>query len=209
MNQKSNIMGVPKEEKTYYTVEEYLELETLTEEKFEYHNGRIVNMAGGTRKHNILCNSIGTVIDNAIDENGKKCTVFNSDMKVKIEKHNKFLYPDASVICNDTDEVEDNSAILTNPILLIEVLSKSSKDYDRGAKFEYYRSIPSFQEYMIVYQTTPKVQTWYKEAEDLWRIGNTEDLDGTITLHFIGITIALKNIYKRIAKFNENITDLY
>lgn len=205
-------MGVPKKEgqKDYYTIQEYLELEAVAEEKSEYHNGLIITMAGGTKSHNKLCNSIGTVLDNAIDAKGKDCVVFNADMKVKIEKYNRFLYPDASVICDDeAEESDDSETILTNPILIIEVLSKSSNNYDRGKKFEYYRSIPSFKEYMIIYQTIPKVQTWYKEAEDLWRIGNYEGLETMVKLHSIGVEIAMRDIYKRIKDFPENIIDPY
>ena len=204
-------MGVPKkeEQEKYYTVAEYLALEALAEERSEYHNGTIITMAGGTKNHNILCNSIGTVLDNAIDNSGKNCTVFSADMKVKIEKHNRFLYPDASVVCDDITETDDSETILTNPILLIEVLSKTSKNYDKGEKFEYYRSLSSFKEYMIIYQTMPKVQTWYREANDLWRIGNAEGLDAVVSLHSIGIEVALKDIYKRIRSFPEGVVSPY
>jgi Uma2 family endonuclease len=192
------------EAKRYYTIEEYLELEALAEGRSEYHNGLIVAMAGGTKNHNLLCNSIGTALDIAIDKNGKNCIFFSADMKVNIEKHNRFLYPDASVICNDEPET-----ILKNPILLIEVLSKSSKNYDKGEKFEYYRSLPSFKEYMIIYQTMPKVQTWYKEEKDLWRIVNVEGLEAVIALHSIGLEIALKDIYKRIKSFPDDVKNPY
>ncbi|NJN77548.1 MAG: Uma2 family endonuclease [Saprospiraceae bacterium] len=135
--------------------------------------------------------------------------VFNSDMKVKIDKHNCFVFPDASVVCGDAEYDNENETVLKNPILLIEVLSKSSKNYDKGEKFEYYRSLPTFKEYMIIYQTMPKVQTWFKEAEDLWRIGNAEGLEATVVLHSIGLEIALKDIYKRIKSFPEDVKNPY
>ena len=201
-------MGVPEKiEKRYYTFEEYLKLEALAEEKSEYHSGNIVTMAGGTRNHSLITSNTSTALNIALDKMGKDCIVYSPDVLVRIDKFNKGLYPDVSVVCEDNEE--ENPNILTNPILLIEVLSKSSKDYDRGAKFEYYRSIPSFQEYMIIYQTTPKVQTWYKEEENLWRIGNAEGLDAVVNLHSIGITIALKDIYKKITQFEEDITEIY
>jgi Uma2 family endonuclease len=201
-------MGVPEKiEKRYYTFEEYLKLEALAEEKSEYHGGNIVTMAGGTRNHSLITSNTSTALNIALDKMGKDCIVYSPDVLVRIDKFNKGLYPDVSVVCEDNEA--ENPNILTNPILLIEVLSKSSKDYDRGAKFEYYRSIPSFQEYMIIYQTTPKIQTWYKEEENLWRIGNAEGLDAVVNLHSIGITIALKDIYKKITQFEEDITEIY
>lgn len=204
-------MGIPKkeEQEKYYTVAEYLEIQESSEEKLEFRNGEIVAMAGGTGNHSLISTSITTALDNAIDKNKKNCIVFNSDIKIKIDKHNCFVFPDSAVVCGDVEYDNENETILKNPILLIEVLSKTSKNYDKGEKFEYYRSLPSFKEYMIIYQTMPKVQTWYREANDLWRIGNAEGLDAVIKLHSIGIEVALKDIYKRIRSFPEEVTNPY
>ncbi len=187
-----------------YTFKEYLAFEAAAEERHEYHDGTIWAMAGGTIQHGIIANSIGTALDNEIDRLGKKCTVLNSDVKVKIEKYNKVIYPDVSVVCGNIEHYESNSTIVANPILLIEVLSASTKQYDKSDKFEIYRSMPSFKEYMIVYQTIPKVQTWFKEADDLWRTGNAEGLDSKIMLYSVGFELALADIYKRI----DNLKDL-
>jgi len=201
-------MGIPeKKEKQHYTFEEYLELEVLAEEKSEFHNGNVVAMAGGSRNHSLITTNTSTALNNALDKANKDCMVYSSDILVKIEQFNKGLYPDITVTCEE-DETE-NPNILTNPILLIEVLSKSTKDYDKGAKFEYYRSIPSFKEYVIVYQTCPKIQTWYKEAENLWRIGSFEGLETIVKLHSIGVEIALKDVYKRIKEFSEDEQSSY
>jgi Uma2 family endonuclease len=160
-------MGVlEKIEKRYYTFEEYLKLEVLAEEKSEYHSGTIVTMAGGFCNHSLITSNTSTALNIALDKMGKDYIVYSLDVLVRIDKFNKGLYPDFFVACEDNKE--ENPNILTNSILLIEVLSKSSKNYDKGEKFEYYPSIPSFQEYMIIYQTTPKIQTWYKEEENLW-----------------------------------------
>lgn len=204
-------MAIPKEneEKKYYTVEEYLEIQESSEEKLEFRNGEIVAMSGGTGNHSLISTRILTALDTGIDKANKDCMVYNSDMKVKIDKYNCFVFPDVSVVCGDAEYDNENETILKNPILLIEVLSKSSKNYDKGEKFEFYRSLPSFKEYMIIYQTMPKVQTWFKEAEDLWRIGNAEGLDAVIQLHSIGLEIALKDIYKRIKNFPEDVKDFY
>lgn len=190
-------------EEHYYTLEEYLALEEVAEERHEYHNGKIIEMAGGTANHSLICNSLGTAIENALIRDNKDCVVFNSDMKVWVDKQNHGLYPDVSVICGDIEYHKNSESVLSNPMLLIEVLSKSTKQYDKSDKFELYRSIPSFKEYMIVYQTVAKVQTWYKEAEDLWRIGNAEGLEQSIRLHSIPCEIALKDIYRSVKNLKE------
>lgn len=197
-------MIAPKlDENKYYTLEEYLTFEELAEEKHEYHGGRIFAMAGGTGNHGLISNRITTALNNAIDKKEKNCFVFNAGLKVRIERFDKAVYPDASVTCGTPEYTNKNKTLLANPILLIEVLSKSTKDYDIGKKFEMYRSLPSFQEYMIVYQTVAKVQTWYKEADNLWRIVNVQGLESEIYLHSIDCTIALKDIYKRVQDLQE------
>lgn len=203
-------MGVPKlEERTDYTFEEYLALEKQAEYKHEYHNGSIVAMAGGTINHNALVNRLGALVENGIDAKGKNCTVFNSDMKVRIEKFNKSVYPDVSVVCGDIETYKNSQSVIINPMLFIEVLSQSTKAYDKSEKFDLYRSLPSFKEYMIVYQTVPNVQTWYKEDEKFWRIGSAEGLDKSIRLHSLDMEIQLADIYKRLQNLQDiNSVDL-
>ena len=202
-------MGLPEiDVQKKYSLEEYFKLEESSEQKYEFHDGTLVGMAGGTGEHSSIINRIGTALNNELDKGEKDCTVYTSDLKVKIASNNKRLYPDLSLTCGEAIYEDDRRTVLTNPILLIEVLSLSTKEYDKAGKFELYRSIPSFQEYMIVYQTVPKVQTWFKEAKDLWRIGNAEGMDSTITLHSIDCTIALKDIYRRIKNLRSLDQDL-
>lgn len=186
------------ENKQFYTFEEYLALEDLAEVKHEYHNGYLEAMAGGTGEHSILCNNVGSEVNLAIRKSGKKCITFNSDMKTWIPTCKKGLYPDASVVCGQPKYANENRTVLENPMLIIEVLSKSTCFYDKGEKFECYRSLPSFKEYVIVYQTIPRVETWYKEDKDLWRIKSAMGLDKTIYLHTIDTTLTLKDIYTNI-----------
>lgn len=186
------------EERTDYTFEEYLTLEAAAEYKHEYHNGSIVAMAGGTINHNILASELIGALKNRIDAKGKNCTVFNSDMKVRIEKFNKSIYPDVSVVCGDIETYKNSQSVIVNPTLFIEVLSQSTKAYDKSERFDMYRSLPSFKEYMIVYQTVPKVQIWCKEDKFFWRIDDAEGLDKSIRLHSLDMEIQLADIYKRI-----------
>ncbi len=181
-----------------YSIGEYLSFEAMATERHEYHDGKIVAMAGGTSDHSRIAGNVGTAINNYLLRQKMDCSVFTADLKVRIEKYNRCVYPDASLVCGTEEYLDENETVLLNPMLLIEVLSKSSKEEDRGLKFEFYRSIPSFKEYMIIYQTIPKVQTWFKEGENLWRIGNAEGIDQQIELHSIGCVLALEAIYRRV-----------
>jgi len=191
-------MGDAIEKEKLYTLEEYLALEELADYKSEFWDGTIVAMAGGKPNHNRIANSIGRVVENELDKKNKNCSTFNSDQKVYIPKFNHGVYPDCLVICGKEELHEKSTAMVTNPSLIIEVLSESTKEYDKGDKFEGYRSLPSFKEYVLIWQTIPKVQTWFKEDEDLWRISSAFGLDKVIHLHSIDCKISLKDIYRRV-----------
>jgi len=181
-----------------YTFKEYLELEEKAEYKSEYWDGTIVAMAGGTPNHNKISNSVGTAIDIELDKKNKNCTVYSSDQKVYIPVFNRSVYPDCMALCGEEEMHEASNAVIVNPSLIIEVLSESTKEFDSNEKFEGYRSIPSFKEYVLVWQTIPKVQSWYKEHNGLWRISSVFGLDKSIMFYAINCEIALKDIYKRV-----------
>lgn len=181
-----------------YTFKEYLALEQHADYKSEYWDGTLVALAGGTPTHGKIANNIGTAINNGLDKKSTNCSAYNSDVKVFIPDFNRGVYPDCMTICGEEEFHKDSKAVVKNPCLIIEVLSESTKEYDSNGKFEGYRSIPSFKEYVLVWQTIPKVQSWYKEDKDLWRISSAFGLDKTIKLYSIDCEIALKDIYKRV-----------
>lgn len=185
-----------------YTFEEYQTILEDAEHKYEYHNGALEMMAGGTGNHNILCNNIGTELSLGIRQSKAKCVTFNSDMNVWIPKCKRGLFPDASVVCEQPKYTTERQTVLENPMLIIEVLSESTKEKDKGEKFECYRSLPSFKEYILVYQTIPRIETWYKEAEDLWRIASAHGLENSIYLHTLDLTILLRDVYANIDNLN-------
>lgn len=197
-------MNVPVQYDGYFiSFLEYLKMEESSDGKNEYWNGSIIAMAGGTPNHNKLSNSVGTAIDAEIDRLGLNCSVFSSDQKIYIEKTNNSFYPDCSVVCGAEELYENSRSVITNPTLIIEVLSETTKSYDLGSKFESYRSLPSFREYVLIWQTVPKIQSWYKEKEDLWRISNVFGLDKEITLFSLGATLELSTVYKRIRNLSD------
>ena len=184
-----------KKEEQYYTFEEYLAMEEKAEFKSEYEKGKITAMAGGTPNHSFISQNTGTAIANELRKKDKKCRVSNSELKIRIDEFDKGVYPDVSVICESPIFYEDRKDIITNPILIVEVLSNSTKDYDKGSKFTQYRSLPSFKEYLLIDQYEAKVESWYKVEENIWRISNARGLDAVIQLFSLDVEIKLSDIY--------------
>ena len=155
----------PQYKEQSYTFEEYLVLEEKALYKNEFRRGKIVAMSGGTFDHNTIAQNTGNAIGNALRKKKKKCRVANSDQKVYIADYDKSVYPDVSVYCNTPSFYKNRKSVLTNPTLVVEVLSDSTEAYDRGKKFTQYRSLPSFKEYVLINQYQAKVETWYKQED--------------------------------------------
>jgi len=181
-----------------YTVEEYLAFEKKAQSKYEYHNGKIVPMPGGTVTHNQIASRLITALTNAIDAIKKEFIVYNSDMKIQIPAYNHFVYLDAVVVCEQLAFYEGRKDIITNPILVAEVLSPSTEEYDQHMKFDKYRKIPSFREYLLVRQDGPFVSTYFREEENLWRTTDVQNLEASIALKSIECALPLSKIYKGV-----------
>lgn len=195
-------MDIPKLGRTDYTFEEYLALEAELEERHEYHDGELLEMSKGTFEHSVIGSNVSTTINIALMNANRNCIVTNSEMKVYIEAYNKSVYPDALMLCEAPEFVGNNSTVLSNPALIVEVLSKSTRVYDKGEKFELYRALPSFQEYMLVWQSVPKVQTWYRADKNMWNIASAFGLDKSIYLHTLEGEVSLAAIYRNITNLN-------
>ncbi len=178
--------------------ETYLALEAESDTKYEYHNGFIVAMAGGTPLHSQLCANAGRFIGNAIDDAGKRCIVYTSDLKVRIESANRTYYPDVPICCEAPQfSVKDPNA-LVNPTLIVEVLSTSTENDDRLLKFHHYRQLASLQEYLLISQAEPEVITHFKQAEDLWEIKTIRGLSASVQLKSLGCTVQMKDLYRSV-----------
>ncbi|MEM6966307.1 MAG: Uma2 family endonuclease, partial [Bacteroidota bacterium] len=165
--------SITHQEEKLYSIAEYLKMEKKAVEKNEYHNGKIVAMSGGTLAHAILGNKIGSLLENNIETNRQDCVVANSDLKVYIEKANRFVYPDAVVLCENPEYYKQDKNAITNPIIIIEVLSDSTEKYDRGEKFRMYASLPSFKEYILIDQHQPIVDTLFRADAKYWKMQTT------------------------------------
>lgn len=185
------------------TLEEYLEREARSEEKHEFINGKIVEMPGATSDHNIIASNILFNIRLALRSKKSQHIVLGSDMKIYIEPLDQVRYPDALVICDEIIHYGDSKVMITNPLLIIEVLSPSTEAFDRTYKFEEYKYLSSFKEYLLVHQDRPLVTTYFKEEEELWRIRSMNGLDQKASLKSIDIELGLSDIYEHIT-FEEN-----
>lgn len=178
-----------------YTVEEYFALIEESDKKLEYHHGRIYTMVSKNSNHSIIGTNIRRRLSEKLDDTD--CVVLDSDMALSLESGNRYVYPDAMVICGEREFTNTQQTRIKNPILIIEVLSKSTKTYDRTDKFRFYRAIPSLKEYLIVSSDMPLVETFYKQAEGLWRIGSAKGLDSGISIFTFDIDIPLAQVYAK------------
>ncbi|MEB3885783.1 Uma2 family endonuclease [Lyngbya sp. CCY1209] len=188
--------GTATQSKTY-TAEEYLALEVESDIRSEYRDGEIVPMTGGTPKHNKLSSALNALLWFAL--RGKPYTVFVTDQRLWIPNKNLYTYPDVMVTPEPVELMSGRKDTVINPILLAEVLSDSTKHYDRGDKFEAYRTIATFQEYLLIDQNRPHLEQYVKQAENQWLFTEYNGMEQTITLRSLDVEIALADLYEAIA----------
>lgn len=186
-------MTNPQIVKEYYTKEEYLDFEEASEGKHEYHAGQIVAMAGGTLEHSTISGNIFS----ALKSENKPCRPFNADAKIYVNKSDHYVYPDTSVVCGEIETHHIKNDGIINPVLVVEVLSKSTESYDRGAKFRKYCSLASFKEYVLITQNEPIVDVLFRDI-DFWRITTTIGLHKSVRLNSLDIDIPMSLIYEDI-----------
>ena len=180
-----------------YTVDEYLELEEKAEFKSEFVNGDIIPMAGATANHNILTAKFLARILLALED--LDYAVFMSDMRLLMPDQERYTYPDVMVVKGQPIFTDEKQTGITNPCLIIEVLSNSTGEYDRENKFKLYRSIPSFQEYILVEQTSYGVEQYAKQANGKWLLADYVGEDAVLKLESVDFEISLMDLYKRVA----------
>lgn len=186
-----------REPKTY-SFEEYLRREEKAVEKHEFYNGKIIKMAGGTYNHSKISANALTALRVSIRPLPKQFSVHTSDLKIYIEPSDIGVYPDAFVICREPIFWKNRLDVIVNPLLIVEVLSPSTQSYDRLGKFELYKLLPSFQEYVLINADKPSVETRFREEPDLWRIKTETDVNNAVPLRSLGVSISMADIYEDI-----------
>ena len=179
------------------TPEEYLAAERRAETKSEFHDGEVLAMAGASYAHNL-------VVANVIRELGAQlrsspCAVLPSDLRVWIEVSRRYVYPDVTVVCGEPELTDADPEALVNPTLLVEVLSDTTESYDRGEKFEHYRALGSFAEYVLLSQDRPHCEHYVLQPDKSWIFTEERQLDAVIPLTTIGCELALQEAYARVS----------
>lgn len=182
--------------KTKLTPEEYLEFERKSEERHEYFDGEIFAMSGAKRNHNVIAWNIGGELRQKLK--GENCEAYPADMRVFVPETGLYTYPDLVVVCGEPkfkDEVFDT---LLNPVLLIEVLSETPESYDRGKKFQHYRSIETLQEYVLVSQDEARIEKYVKQSDGFWVLSEAVGLDAKIKLDAIDCELDLSEVFDKV-----------
>lgn len=187
---------VQKEENYFASKEEYLAMEEKTVSKSEFRNGEVVAMLGGTVNHNTLSTNILTAFK--IRLRGKGCRPFNSDMKLDVPRFNHYVYPDCTVICGEIQLVEGRKGIFRNPVLIVEVLSKETANYDRGEKFVKYQSVQGFKEYLMIDSLSFRIESCFRKSETERQMLVYEYATDSILLQSLALTIPIEEIYEGV-----------
>ncbi len=188
-------------QKNSYTTEQYLELEEKAEFRSEYRDGEIVPMTGGTTNHNKITLNLAASLK--ITLRGKKYDVYMSDVRLWIPRYRQYTYPDVMLIEGEPVYTGTNTTTVMNPSLIAEVLSKSTKNYDQGDKFLYYRSIPEFKEYILIDQYNYHVMQYVKTGEDKWLLTELEGKEKNLSLQTIDFQIQLSELYEQVDFTNQ------
>jgi len=196
-------MLLQSEEQKYYTPEEYLEIEIDSEERHEYINGEIITMTGGLPNHNQIALNLSGSLNFALK--GKPYRVFVVDQRLWIPKKQIHTYPDIIVVSGKLEFAKGRKDTITNPLMIVEVLSKSTKSYDRDEKFAAYRTIPGFQEYILIDQYTLHIEQYYKSDQNKWIFSEYDSESDSLSLSSISFQISLLDIYDKV-EFNEEKT---
>jgi len=175
-----------------YTLEEYFALEERSEVRHEYYNGEVFAMAGGTKMHNLLVQNAATRIRASL--RGKGCQVFASDVRLEAREKTCHMYPDVVATCNPADHRDPY--LVRYPVLIVEVLSFSTGDYDRTTKFENYQKMPSLRHYLLVSQLAWTVEWFRRNEAGQWIYTLLTGPDATLEILDMGLSLPLRELYE-------------
>ncbi len=181
---------------TYLTPEQYLEQERKAEFKSEYFRGEVFAMAGTSLRH-------AFIVANLIRELSERlragpCNVCANDVRLGVSPTGLYTYPDLMVLCAEAASIDEHFDTITNPIVIIEVLSESTKNYDRGQKFQSYRTLPSLKEYLTVAQDEIHVEQYTRTPDDRWLLTEFDNVEAIVALQSIGVELHISDVYEKI-----------
>lgn len=180
----------------YYTVEKYLELEETASNKSEFIDGEIIPMAGASTNHNRIAGNLYSAANFAFRKENYEA--FISDVRLWIPKRRIYTYPDVMIVAGEAEYYNKRTDTILNPQVIIEVLSKSTKGYDKEGKFETYRTIESFQEYLLIDQTKIRVEQYSKTGKKQWIMREYDEEDENINFNSVPFGISLQDLYNKV-----------
>ncbi|GAA6615820.1 Uma2 family endonuclease [Scytonema sp. NUACC26] len=189
-------MVMQADEKKNYSSEEYLELEINSEQRHEYINGEIIPMTGGTPNHNQIAGNFYAVLNFALKRQPYR--VFVTDQRLWIPKKRIYTYPDVMIVRGELQLQEGRRYTITNPLIIAEVLSASTRSYDKDEKFLAYRTLPTFQEYLLIERYEVHIEHFFKTDNKRWSFLEYDDINETLSLNSISFEIGLTDIYNKV-----------
>ena len=182
--------------KHYITPEEYLQRERNAEFKSEYYRGEMFAMAGASANHNLIVLNAGSSLREQLKK--KPCRVYPSDLKLKIKATGLFTYPDLTVVCGEPQLESDVGDVILNPVVIVEVLSESTEAYDRGKKFEQYRTIASVMHYVLIAQDRFSIDCFSRQPDGSWSLTSCQGIESKIRIESIDCELIVSEVYDKV-----------
>jgi Uma2 family endonuclease len=179
-----------------WTVKDYLAYERANPQRHEYLNGKIYAMAGASANHNLITGNAYASLHSQLRK--RPCVVYPSDMRVKISRTGLYTYPDISVVCGEPQFEDEHRDTLLNPLVMVEVLSPSTETYDRGKKFQHYRTLASLQEHLLIAQDSYRIEHYTRQADERWLLSDVNQVDAVLTLAAIQCSLAVADVYEKV-----------
>jgi Uma2 family endonuclease len=182
--------------KAFLTPEEYLEIERRAEFKSEYFNGEMFAMAGAKEAHNLVVAHLSR--DLGVQLRSRPCRVYLNDMRVRVPSTGLYTYPDVIALCGEPHFPDEQRDTLLNPALIVEVLSPSTEAYDRGRRFEHYKSLESLREYLLVAADRIHADLYTRQADGRWMLTSADKLEDSLTLESVDARLLLADLYEKV-----------
>lgn len=179
-----------------WTVEEYLQFERESDERHEFYGSEIYLMTGASERHVLITGNTFSSLHSQLRRT--PCRIYAVDMRVKVSATGLYTYPDISVVCGEPAFEDEHVDTLINPTVIVEVLSPSTERYDRGKKFQHYRTLKSLQEYILIGQDNPQIEQFTRTDNDRWLLNTASQLDAQIELSAIGCTLLVADVYEKV-----------
>lgn len=181
-----------------YSLQEYYTLEDAADTRHEFHDGEILAMAGGSMSHSQICFNLAGELRTRLK--GKPCQGFESNLRTRIDASNRNVYPDISIVCGpvERDQRDPSMGTITNPSVVIEVISPSTERYDRTEKRDHYLKLPSLKAHVLVDQDRPRVEVLSRTEDGRWELSFATGLDASLKIDALGVEIPLREVYDRV-----------